>query len=98
MNNGASGLYLSTTEIGYIQNDWAAVAIGNSSDTGTMTLGSATWIVPTTFTTGSSGNITVTGTQTGTGSASLTFAGPTALTTPAPTLPPPTRPLPLTAR
>ena len=61
LNNGSSGLYLTTTEIGYIQNDWSGVVIGNANDTGTMTLGAATWAAPTSFITKSTGNIAVTG-------------------------------------
>ena len=79
LNNGTSNWYLTGAEVGYIQNTWTGVNIGNSSETGTMTLAADTWNAPTTFTTSGTGNITVTGGQTGGAAASLTFSGPTNL-------------------
>src|SRR5271157_2146316 len=56
------------------------LTIGNTADTGNMTLAAySTWAQPTSFVTGSSGNITVSGNQTATGSGSFTFTGPTTL-------------------
>ncbi len=79
LNNGNSGLFLSTAEINRIQSDWAGINIGNVADSGVMTLGKATWKSPVDFITGNTGNIVVNGDQTGTGVASLTFSGPTLL-------------------
>jgi len=81
VNDGtSSGLYINSTEQGYIQSDWATLAFGDSSmTTGASSVGASTWASPTTFTTSGTGTITVTGTQTGSGSATLTFTGPTTL-------------------
>jgi trimeric autotransporter adhesin len=75
----SSGWYLNGTELGYIQPDWTGVVLGNTGDSGAMTVGATTWANPVSFVTGSSGGISVTGTQTGTGSASMVFTGPTTL-------------------
>ena len=77
VNNGASGLALTTAYLGYLSG--GSYTIGNANDTGTMTLGSASWNAPVSFLTKSTGAISVTGTQTGTGSATLSFTGPTTL-------------------
>jgi hypothetical protein len=63
LNNGATGLHLSTIEINRIQSDWGSVVIGNTSDTGTMTVGATTWHSPLSLLDGS-GSITLSGTQT----------------------------------
>ena len=75
--NGAFGLALTTAELGYLSG--GSYAIGNANDTGTMTLGSASWNAPVSFLAKSTGSIDVTGTQTGTGSATISFTGPTTL-------------------
>ena len=62
MNNGTSGLYLSTAEIGYIQSGWGSAVIGSNSDTAALTAGAATWAAPVSFLNGS-GDIVINGTQ-----------------------------------
>jgi mucin-19 len=57
-----------------------SLTIGNGSDTGAMTIGAySLWAQPTSFITGSSGSITVSGAQVATGSGSFAFTGPTTL-------------------
>jgi len=57
-----------------------SLTIGNSSDTGAMTIGAySSWAQPTSFITGSSGSITVSGAQVATGGGSFAFTGPTTL-------------------
>ena len=64
INDGtSSGLYLTGTEQGYIQNDWAGIAIGSASGTGTIKVGANTWNSPVTFNDGS-GTIEFSGAQT----------------------------------
>ena len=64
INDGtSSGLYLTSTEQGYIQNDWAAVVFGNTSDTALMKVGASTWGSPVTFNNGG-GSIEFSGAQT----------------------------------
>ena len=54
INDGTStGLYLTNTEQGYIQNGWASLVFGNSADSGVMTIGTSTWSSPVTFINGS---------------------------------------------
>ena len=72
-------MYLTSVEQGYIFPDWANVVIGSTSDTGTLSLGAASWGVPVSFLSGNSGSINIAGTQTGTGSTTLSFTGPTTL-------------------
>jgi hypothetical protein len=55
------------------------IVIGNSSDTGEVTLGAESWNALVSFISGTSGSITVSSSQTGTGNASLSFTGPTTL-------------------
>jgi hypothetical protein len=64
INDGtSSGLYLTSTEQGYIQNDWAGIAIGSASGTGNIKVGANTWNSPVTFNDGS-GTIEFSGAQT----------------------------------
>ena len=57
-----------------------SLTIGNSSDTGPMTLSAySSSAQPTSFVTGNSGSITVSGNQTATGNGSFSFTGPTTL-------------------
>ena len=79
MNNGASGLYLTTSQIGYIQSNWNAVNIGNSSNNGIITLGTATWKASTSFTEGSGGSIVISAAQTGGAAGTLSYTGATTL-------------------
>jgi filamentous hemagglutinin family protein len=57
----------------------SSLTIGNTADTGTMTLAAGNWVVPVSFISGNSGLINVTGTQTGSGNATISFTGPTTL-------------------
>ena len=59
----SSGLYITGTEQGYLQNDWAGIVIGSTSNTGTLTVGTTTWSNPLTLQTGS-GTIEFAGAQT----------------------------------
>ncbi len=79
INDGTgSGLFLTSAETGYINNaGFSGVTIGNSSDTGNVTIGATSWANPMSFITGNSGSIIVSGNQTGSGS--LAFTGPTTL-------------------
>ncbi len=56
-----------------------SITIGSTNDTGAMNVGSYSWSSPVNFVSGNSGSIDVTGTQTGTGNATLNFTGPTSL-------------------
>ena len=68
INDGtSSGLYLTSAEQGYIQNDWTAIVLGSTSDTGTMTVGASTWTSPISFNANASGSIAVTGRSWATG-------------------------------
>jgi len=63
INDGnSSGLYLTGTEQGYLQNDWTSVVIGATGDTGSMTVGPTTWVNPLSLVSGS-GVITIAGAQ-----------------------------------
>ena len=62
---------MTSTEQGYIQNDWTGITIGSISGTGGLTVGGSTWSSPLTLQNGS-GGITVSGAQT-MGSHNLTL-------------------------
>ena len=77
-----STLLITPTDLGYINSQgWANLTIGNSSDSGAMTLPATIFASDgvTSFITGGSGSITVTGTQTGTGTTAFSFTGPTTI-------------------
>ncbi len=74
---GTGTLGLTSTFLGYMVS--TSLQIGNSSQTGTTTLGVyASWAQPVSFVTHSSGSIAVSGAQTN--SSSFSFTGPTTLT------------------
>lgn len=62
---------LSSTEIGYLVDGWSGIQIGNSAGTGSMYIGTTSWVDPITFF--NNYRVGMNGAITGTGNASVTF-------------------------
>ncbi|MEI8020432.1 MAG: hypothetical protein WCH39_19675, partial [Schlesneria sp.] len=78
INDGVNnGLYLSSSEQGNIQSDWASLVFGNTGDTGGMSVGASSWASSVSFNNSSSSSITLKGSQTTSGA--FTFTGPVTL-------------------
>ncbi|RLE41362.1 hypothetical protein DRJ16_06450, partial [Candidatus Woesearchaeota archaeon] len=81
--NSASGTFnLNTTEIGYLQDGFSSITIGRSNGNGAIDIRTITFNDPVTIQSPSAGGtITVNGTITGLGDASITLDGPGGTTT-----------------
>ena len=77
VGSATSTLGITTTYLGYLSG--GSYTFGNVNDTATLTAAAASWNAPVSFLEKSTGLIDVTGTQTGTGSATIAFTGPTTL-------------------
>jgi hypothetical protein len=82
VGGGAGNLSVTTADLGYISSQgWGNFTIGRSDGTGTITLPATIFASTgnTTFLESGSGNISLTGNVTGTGSTAFAFTGPTSL-------------------
>ncbi|MEJ0010437.1 MAG: MBG domain-containing protein [Alphaproteobacteria bacterium] len=71
--SSAGSLTLSTAEIAYIQNGWSGIAIGHTSGTGDLDIGTSSWSAPITFRNGDRQQLVSGATLTTTNGASVTF-------------------------
>jgi len=76
IGDGASGTFhLSDAEVSRIQNGFTSILVGRTTSTATFDLRTSTWNDPVNFRGSSTGNISLNGTLTGTGNASITLSG-----------------------